>query len=348
METLSTVEILGGLIGGLALFLFGMQVMSDALRRRTGEKLRDVLERMTAGRLRALLFGAGVTAAVQSSSAVTVMTVGFVDAGLLGLRQAIGVVMGANVGTTVTAWLVSSTSVEGSAPIWTLLKPSFFTPILGLVGASLLLFSKKTSRRDTAHALLGFCVLMTGMEQMSAAVKPLAASESAERVLTLFSHPLLGVAVGVLLTAVLQSSSASLGLLQALSSAGVLSLGAVVPIVMGLNIGTCVTTLLSAIGTGRAAKRVAVSHLYFNVIGTALLLSAFALTRGWLWTGVWSAAASPVSIAAVHTAFNVVTTVLLFPFVPSLERLAVRTVRDEPRGRGRRRGGFRKNSGEGY
>lgn len=314
---------------GLALFLFGMQIMGEALEKRAGERLHEILEKLTAGRLRALLFGSLVTAAVQSSSAVTVMTVGFVNAGLLQLGQAIGVVMGANIGTTVTAWLLSTTALEGSAPLLGFLKPSFFTPILGLLGIGFLLFSRREPRRLTGRVLLGFCVLMTGMERMSDAVKPLSELPETEAVLLFVSHPLVGIAVGAILTAVLQSSSASVGILQAVSAAGNMPLATAVPIVMGQNIGTCVTTLLASVGTDRNAKRVAVSHLYFNLIGTVALLTGFLLLTAMFKIAVFSAAATPVGIAVTHTVFNLLTTAILFPFAGSLERLAVRTVRGE-------------------
>ena len=315
------------LLGGLALFLFGLRVMGEALEARAGDRLRDVLGRLTTGRVRGLAFGTLLTAAVQSSSAVSVMTVGFVDAGMLGLRQAIGIVMGANVGTTVTAWLLSTSSFEGAA-LFSILKPSFWAPILGIVGTVLLLFSKKEKGRLTARILLGFFVLMTGMEQMSDAVKPLANLPEVEQALLVVSHPLVGVLVGAVVTAILQSSSASVGILQALSAAGRMPIGTAIPIIMGQNIGTCVTTLIASVGTGKNAKRVGLSHLYFNLFGTLVFLMLFVIVQGVFAPSVLLEAASPVTVAAAHTAFNLLTSAMLFPFVGFLERLARRSVRD--------------------
>ena len=315
------------LLGGLALFLFGLRIMGEALEARAGERLRDILGRLTTGRVRGLAFGTLLTATVQSSSAVSVMTVGFVDAGMLGLSQAIGIIMGANVGTTVTAWLLSTSSFEGAA-LFSLLKPSFWAPILGIAGTVLLLSSKKEKSRLTAKGLLGFFVLMTGMEQMSDAVRPFADMPEVEQALLVVSHPLVGVLVGALVTAVLQSSSASVGILQALSSAGRMPIGTAIPIIMGQNIGTCVTTLIASVGAGKNAKRVAISHLYFNLVGTLVFLTLFVIVQGVFSPPALLDAASPVTVAATHTAFNVFTTILLFPFVGLLEKLARRSVPD--------------------
>lgn len=315
------------LLGGLALFLFGLRVMAESLEMRAGDRLRNILGQLTSGRVRGLLFGVLVTAAVQSSSAVSVMTVGFVNAGILGLSQAIGIVMGANVGTTVTAWLLSTSEWEGQA-LFSLLKPSVWAPLLGLAGTVLLLFTKKAKSDLSARILLGFFLLMTGMEHMSDAVKPLATLPWVEQALLVVSHPLVGVAVGAVITAILQSSSASVGILQALSAAGSMPMGTAIPIIMGQNIGTCVTTLIAAVGTDKNAKRVAISHLYFNVIGTVVFLTLFVIVQGVFDPSVFSEAATPIGIAAIHTAFNFLTTALLFPFVGALEHLAVRSVRD--------------------
>lgn len=316
--------------GGLALFLFGMNVLGESLRRRAGSRLQELLGRLTRGRLRGLLLGFGVTVAVQSSSAVTVMTVGFVNSGIMTLRQAIGVIIGANVGTTVTAWILSTSALEATALWLEFLKPSFFTPILALFGIGLLLFSKKESRQNTGNILLGFAVLMFGMEAMSAAVKPLAEVEGVEQVFLFFSNPLVGVLSGAILTAILQSSSASVGILQALSVSGQLSFGAAIPIIMGQNVGTCVTGLISSIGTTYHAKRVAVVHLYFNLFGTVLLLSAFLLAKRFLLLPFLEQSVRVVDIAVIHTLFNLLCTVIFLPLAGLLERLAIRTVKAKP------------------
>ena len=317
------------LLGGLSLFLFGMNIMGEGLEKRAGNRLKGILARLTSNRVRALLLGVGVTALIQSSSAVTVMAVGFVNSGLMNLSQVIGIIMGANIGTTVTAWLTGLTQLEAEGAVLQLFKPSTFTPILAAVGVSFYLFSKRESRRTTGTILLGFSVLIFGMDAMSAAAKPLAANPSFGEVLLWFQNPLLGVLAGAVVTAILQSSSASIGILQALSGAGQLTVGAAVPIVMGQNIGTCVTTLLSAVGTTRNAKRTALLHLYFNLIGTAGLLAAFWLVRPFLFASVMEEPISAFGIALVHTLFNVLCTAILFPFSSLLERLAVRTVAGE-------------------
>lgn len=317
------------LLGGLALFLFGMNLLGQGLEKRAGNRLKGLLGRLTAGRFRALLLGTAVTALIQSSSAVTVMAVGFVNSGLMSLSQVIGIIMGANLGTTATSWLISLTQLEGDGFLLRLLKPSSFTPILASVGIILYLFSKRDSRRSTGGILLGFAVLMFGMETMSEAVKPLASLPAFSEVLLWFQNPLLGILAGAVLTAILQSSSASMGILQALSSAGSLTVGAAIPIVMGQNIGTCVTALLASIGTNRNAKRAAMIHLYFNLIGTVILLAAFSLLR---WLGMLAYAENAITavgIAVVHTLFNLLCTLLLFPFARWLEWLAVRTVPDK-------------------
>ncbi|MBR2020550.1 MAG: Na/Pi cotransporter family protein [Clostridia bacterium] len=317
------------LLGGLSLFLYGMHLMGEGLEKRAGNRLKGILARLTSNRFRALLLGGAVTALIQSSSAVTVMAVGFVNSGLMTLSQVIGIIMGANIGTTVTAWLTGLTQLEGEGVALQLFKPSTFAPILAVVGVSFCLFSKRESRRTTGTILLGFSVLIFGMDAMSAAAKPLAANPSFGEVLLWFQNPLLGVLAGAVVTAILQSSSASVGILQALSGAGQLTVGAAVPIVMGQNIGTCVTTLLSAVGATRNAKRTAILHLYFNLIGTAILLTAFWLVRSFLFVSVMEQPISAFGIALVHTLFNVLCTAILFPFSSLLERLAVRTVAGE-------------------
>ena len=273
-------ELLGfdllGLIGGLCLFLFGMSIMGSALERRAGDKLSTLIGRLTDNRLMGFLTGLGVTAIIQSSSATTVMVVGFVNSGIMTLKQSIGVIMGANIGTTVTAWILSLGGIGDSAgAILQLFKPSTFTPVLALVGIILYMFTKSGKKQDTGMILLGFATLMFGMEAMSAAVSSLSDNESFTSILTMFSEPILGVIAGAVLTAIIQSSSASVGILQALSSTGAVTMGAALPIIMGQNIGTCITAVLSSFGANRNAKRVAVVHLSFNIIGTMIFLTAF-------------------------------------------------------------------------
>ena len=314
------------LMGGLSLFLFGMHLMGQGLEKRAGERLKDFLSRLTSSRFRGLLLGIAVTALIQSSSAVTVMAVGFVNSGLMTLSQVTGIVMGANIGTTVTAWLISLTQLEGESFFLRLLKPATFTPILAFVGILFYLFSKRETRQITGSIFLGFAVLIFGMDTMSAAVKPLSNLPAFGEVFLWFQNPLLGVLVGTLLTAILQSSSASIGILQALSSAGQITVGAAIPIIMGQNIGTCVTTLISSVGANRNAKRTAMIHLYFNLIGTGVLLGAFSLLRATLRLPFVNDTVTAFQIALIHTLFNLLCTVLLFPLVPWLEQLAVRTV----------------------
>ena len=314
------------LIGGLALFLFGMHIMGDALEKAAGSRLKNILAGMTGSPFRALLLGLGVTAVIQSSSATTVMVVGFVNSGLMELRQAIGVIMGANIGTTVTAWLLSLSGIQGDSLVLKLLKPSSFTPVLALIGILLVLGSKRSVRRDAGTALLGFAVLMAGMETMSGAVAPLAHSEAFASLLLVFTNPILGVLAGALLTAVIQSSSASVGILQALSATGAVTNAVAIPIIMGQNIGTTVTALLSSVGTTRAARRAALVHFYFNLIGTVVCLPVFWLIRNLAAPALLGESATAFSIAVFHSVFNVTCTALLFPFRGKLEALAIRTI----------------------
>ena len=260
------------LIGGLALFLYGMSVMGGGLEKLSGGRLELLLERLTSNPLKAVLLGAGVTAVIQSSSATTVMVVGFVNSGIMKLYQAIGIIMGANVGTTVTSWILSLTGVEGDNIFVRLLKPSSFTPVLALIGIIFYMSGKNNRRKDVGEILLGFAVLMFGMESMSGAVKPLADVPEFTNILLMFQNPVFGVLVGAVLTAVIQSSSASVGILQALSVTGAFTYASVIPIIMGQNIGTCVTAMLSAVGASKSAKRTAFVHLYFNLIGAVVLL----------------------------------------------------------------------------
>ena len=263
------------MIGGLALFLYGMEVMGNGLSKASGGRMERILEKMTDNIFKAVLLGAGVTAVIQSSSATTVMVVGFVNSGIMKLSQAVGVIMGANIGTTVTSWLLSLTGIQGDNFILTLMKPSSFSPILAVIGVGFLMFSKNEKKKDIGTIMIGFTVLMFGMETMSDAVKPLADVPEFANILLMFKNPLLGMLAGLVLTAVIQSSSASVGILQSLCVTGAVSYGAAIPIIMGQNIGTCVTALLSSIGASRNAKRTAFVHLYFNIIGTAIFMIIF-------------------------------------------------------------------------
>ena len=316
------------LIGGLCLFLFGMNVMGQALERRAGNRLRDLLGKLTTNKLAGLLTGLGVTAIIQSSSATTVMVVGFVNSGLMTLKQAINVIMGANIGTTVTAWMLSLAGIDSGNLFVSLLKPSSFTPVLALIGIVFYMFSKNSRRQDTGLILLGFATLMFGMESMSDAVSGLREVPQFRQMMIAFQNPVLGVLAGAVLTAIIQSSSASVGILQALASTGQVSLGAAIPIIMGQNIGTCVTAMLSSVGTNKNARRAALVHLSFNVIGTVVWLAVFCLVRALFRPVLLDASASLFSIAVVHSAFNVLCTLLLLPMTGLLERLAHRLVPD--------------------
>lgn len=318
------------LIGGLCLFLFGMNLMGVYLEKSAGSGLKRLLGRLTSGKAAGFLTGAGVTAVVQSSSATTVMVVGFVNSGLMTLRQAINVILGANVGTTATAWLLSLTGIESDNVFVRLLKPSAFTPVLALIGIVLYLFFKSTKRRDVGVILLGFATLMFGMETMSGAVSGLRSDPAFAGLLTMFRNPIMGVLAGALLTAVIQSSSASVGILQALSSTGQITVGMSIPIIMGQNIGTCVTALLSSVGTNRNARRASVVHLAFNTLGTVLCLSAFWLFDALTDIAFLNTAANEVSIAAAHSVFNLLCTAVMLPAAGLLERLAMRLI-PEPR-----------------
>ena len=316
------------MLGGLCLFLFGMTLMGQALERRAGDRLRSLLGKMTTGRLAGFFTGLGVTAVIQSSSATTVMVVGFVNSGLMTLRQAINVIMGANVGTTVTAWLLSLGGISGDS-IWVrLLKPSSFTPVLALVGIIFFMFCKDNKKKDTGTVLLGFATLMFGMETMSGAVAGLKDVPEFTQLFLMFRNPVLGVLAGAVLTAVLQSSSASVGILQALTSTGAVTYAAAVPIIMGQNIGTTVTALISSAGANKNAKRTAFVHLYFNLIGTLVFLCGFYGLHALLGFSFYNETANTFGIAIVHTIFNIVTTAILLPFNRVLEKLAILTVPD--------------------
>ncbi len=317
------------LIGGLAMFLFGMNTLSAALEKLAGGKLEKWLEKLTSNPVKGVLLGMSVTAVIQSSSATTVMMVGFVNSGIMKLRQAIGVIMGANIGTTITSWLLATNSIEGTGFL-EFLKPDAFTPVLALIGIVLIMFTKSDKKHNIATILLGFAVLMFGMDQMSSAVKVLKDIPEFREAMTMFSNPILGVIAGAVLTAIIQSSSASVGILQTVAeSTGTITHAIALPILLGQNIGTCVTALISSIGANKAAKRVAIVHLYFNIIGTVALLSLFYLINSFVNFSFMNEQLSGISIPIIHTAFNVLATCLFLPFTKQLEKLACLTVRNK-------------------
>ena len=316
------------LLGGLAMFLYGMDLMGKSLERQAGNRLQGILEKLTSNPAKGFLLGLAVTAIIQSSSATTVMVVGFVNSGIMKLHQACSVIMGANVGTTVTSWILSLSGIEGESMLMQLLKPTSFTPVLALVGIIMHMFIRKDSAKNIGSTLLGFAILMFGMEAMSDAVKPLADVPEFTRLFTLFSNPILGVLAGALLTAAIQSSSASVGILQALSATGSITYASAIPIIMGQNIGTCVTALISSVGANKNARRTAFIHLYFNVIGVAAFLALY-LTADAIFTLPFTdSTVNGMGIAVVHTAFNLTATALLLPFSRVLEKLACMTIRD--------------------
>ena len=319
------------LCGGLAFFLYGMTTMSKSLEKMAGGKLERLLKRMTSNPFKSLLLGAGITIAIQSSSAMTVMLVGLVNSGVMELGQTIGVIMGSNIGTTLTAWILSLAGIESESVFVNLLKPENFSPVIALVGIILIMGSKKQKRRDIGRILVGFSILMYGMELMKDSVSPLADMPEFSSLLTAFNNPLLGVLVGAVFTGVIQSSAASVGILQALAMTGSITYGMAVPIIMGQNIGTCVTALISSIGVNRNAKRVSVIHISFNVIGTVVGLILFYGGNLLFHFPFMNAAVGAVGIAFCHTVFNVFTTLLLLPFSRQLEKLARRAISDETR-----------------
>ena len=314
------------LFGGLAMFLFGMKIMGEALEKRAGTRLKKILENLTNNPIKGVLLGAAVTAAIQSSSATTVMAVGFVNSGIMELRQAISVVMGANIGTTITAWLLSLIGIETTNFWISLLKPTTFSPILAFVGIIMLFTSKK--KKDTATIFLGFAVLMIGMDMMSGSVRGLSQVPEFVRLMVVFSNPVLGVLVGAGITAIIQASAASIGMLQALANTGIVTFGTAIPIVLGQNIGTCITAILSSIGTNKNAKRVAAFHLAFNIIGTVFFLSLFYALNAIIRFSFLSMPITAWWIAIVHTLFNMLSTIVLFPFIGKLERLVHVLVRE--------------------
>ncbi len=318
------------LLGGLCLFLFGMETMGDGLKRASGSKLEEILSRLTSNVPKGVLLGTAVTAVIQSSSATTVMLVGFVNSGIMTLRQAIPVIMGANIGTTATAWLLSLSGLQGDSFIIQMLNPMAFSPILAAVAIVFMMFMKSEKKYDIGLILIGFAVLMYGMDIMSSAVKPLADVPEFVNVLTMFSNPVLGVAAGAIFTAALQSSSASVGILQALCKTGAVTYGTTIPIIMGQNIGTCITAILSSIGANRGAKRVAAVHLSFNIIGTVVFLTLFYTANAFIHFDFLGDTVNPANVAVIHSMFNVGCTLMLLPFTKALEKLANKVVKDAP------------------
>ena len=318
------------LLGGLAIFLYGMDLLGEGLTGASGGKLENILEKLTSNPIKAVLLGAGVTAVIQSSSATTVMVVGFVNSGIMKLRQAIGIIMGANIGTTITSWILSLTGIESDNLFIRMLKPTSFSPILAVIGVVMLVFLKKDKFKNPAKIFIGFALLMYGMEAMSSSVEPLAEVPQFQALLTTFKNPILGMIAGLVFTAIIQSSSASVGILQALCSTGILSYSTVLPIIMGQNIGTCVTALISSIGVNRSARRVAVIHIAFNCIGTIILLPILYLVNAFVDFVFMDWTISYAGIALVHTIFNVVVTFLLLPFSKLLEKLAYLVIKQLP------------------
>lgn len=316
------------LVGGLALFLFGMNYMGSSLEKLGGGKFESILEKMTNNRIKGVLLGAGITAIIQSSSAVTVMAVGFVNSSIMSLNQVIGIIMGANIGTTITGWILSLTNIESTNLFISLLKPSSFTPVLALIGIIMYMAGKKEKKKDIGSILLGFSILMFGMETMSGAVEPLKDVPQFTSILTMFSNPILGVLAGAVLTAIIQSSSASVGILQALAVTGSINIASAFPIILGQNIGTCVTAILSSVGTNKNAKRTAVVHLAFNIIGVLLAMTLFYGADAIFGLPFIENSVNATTIAIIHTVFNIFSTVVLFPFGKQLERLAHLVIRD--------------------
>jgi len=316
------------LVGGLALFLFGMDAMGKGLEKLSGGRLERLLEKLTSNRLKAVALGTLVTGIIQSSSATTVMVVGFVNSGIMKLTQAVGIIMGANIGTTITSWILSLSSIEGDSFFLKLLKPSSFSPILALIGIILLMFCKSEKKKNIGTILIGFAILMTGMDQMSAAVKPLKDVPEFTNILLMFSNPILGMLAGLVLTAIIQSSSASVGILQALCVTGAVPFGTALPIIMGQNIGTCVTAIISSIGTSKNAKRAAAVHLFFNIIGTAVFMIVFYTINAFMPFEFLNTPADAAGIATVHSLFNIGATLLLLPFGNQLVKLATWVIKD--------------------
>lgn len=317
------------MVGGLALFLYGMHIMGDALAKMSGGKLEKVLERLTSNKWSAVLLGAGVTAVIQSSGATTVMVVGFVNSGIMKLSQAVGIIMGANIGTTATSWLLSLSGIDGGSFFLQMLKPTSFTPILAVIGAILVVFCKSEKKHNIGTILLGFAILMYGMTAMSSAVEPLKDVPQFTHILTKFENPLLGVIAGFVLTTIMQSSSVSVGILQALCSTGAVSYALALPIIMGQNIGSCTTAMISSVGASKDAKRAAAVHFYFNVIGTVVFMLVFYISNAFVHYAFLPQAANEVGIATIHSIFNIAATIVLLPLSGFLEFLAVKTIKDD-------------------
>lgn len=317
------------MVGGLALFLYGMHIMGDALAKMSGGKLEKVLERLTSNKWSAVLLGAGVTAVIQSSGATTVMVVGFVNSGIMKLNQAVGIIMGANIGTTATSWLLSLSGIDGGSFFLQMLKPTSFTPILAVIGAILVVFCKSEKKHNIGTILLGFAILMYGMTAMSSAVEPLKDVPQFTQILTKFENPLLGVIAGFVLTTIMQSSSVSVGILQALCSTGAVSYALALPIIMGQNIGSCTTAMISSVGASKDAKRAAAVHFYFNVIGTVVFMLVFYISNAFVHYAFLPRAANEVGIATIHSIFNIAATIVLLPLSGFLEFLAVKTIKDD-------------------
>lgn len=317
------------MVGGLALFLYGMEAMGDGLTKLSGGRMERLLEKLTSKRIMAVLLGAGVTAVIQSSSATTVMVVGFVNSGIMRLNQAVGVIMGANIGTTVTSWLLSLTGIKGDNFVLKMLNPSSFSPILAIVGVIFIMFCKSEKKKHIGMIMIGFAILMFGMETMSGAVEPLAEDEKFTHILLMFSNPIFGVLAGTILTAIIQSSSASVGILQALCATGIVSFGSAIPIIMGQNIGTCITAILSSIGTSKNAKRAAAVHLLFNLTGTVIFMVVFYTLNAFVHFEFLANMASPAGIAVIHSTFNIMTTIILFPFADYLVKAATFVIPDK-------------------
>lgn len=317
------------MVGGLALFLYGMNLMGDGLSNASGGRMEKFLEKLTSNKFKAVLLGAAVTAVIQSSSATTVMVVGFVNSGVMKLTQAVSIIMGANIGTTMTSWILSLSGIESSNVFMKLLKPTSFSPILAIIGVVFLMFAKKEKKKDIGMILVGFAILMFGMDTMSNAVKPLANVPEFTNILLMFSNPILGLIAGAVLTAVIQSSSASVGILQALCVTGAVSYSTALPIIMGQNIGTCVTALLSGIGASKNARRASLVHLYFNLIGTVVFMVLFYALNAAIHFAFLPTAANAAGIATLHTVFNVFATIILLPASGLLEKLACLTIKDE-------------------
>lgn len=316
-------------LGGLAFFLYGMNVMSDGLEKMAGGKLEYILKKITSNKYKALLLGLVITMVIQSSSAMTVMLVGLVNSGIMTLNQSIGVIMGSNIGTTVTSWILSLAGLEGDNFLIKFLKPDSFAPLLAFIGIAMIMLCKSEKKKDAGKILVGFGVLMFGMDVMSSAVEPLKENEAFKNILTAFSNPVIGVLAGTIFTAIIQSSSASVGILQALSMTGQITYGMAIPIIMGQNIGTCVTSLISSIGVSKNAKKVAIVHITFNLIGTLIFLILFYICDTIINFAFVDATINPFNIAIVHTIFNVTTTIMLFPFTKQLEKIANRVIKSD-------------------